>query len=383
MRRTVFDEDHDDFRSMVRAFVKKEIVPRFDQWEKQGRVDKEFYARLAEVGILGMAVPEQYGGGGQSSYKFSAVLTEETVAARVGMGALRVHMDIAAPYLIKYGTEEQKSRWLPAVASGRMMLAIAMTEPGTGSDLAGVTTSAVLDGDAYVLNGSKTFITGALNADAFIVVARTSAATAENRRGGMSLIVVDASSDGLIVGPNFEKLGLKSQDTAELSFDGVRVPVDNLLGDEGSAFTYLESNLPQERLSIAVGSLGSAKAAIDLTVEYSKGRAMFGRTLNSFQNTKFVLASCATEVAAAQAFVDSALDAHDRGELDAVDAAKLKLFCAELQGRVVDQCLQLFGGYGYMMEYPITRMYADARVTRIYGGTSEIMKTIIAKSLGL
>jgi len=383
MRRTVFDKDHEDFREMVTSFLSREVVPHFEGWEKEGRIPKRVYRHMADLGILGMAIDERYGGGGQSSYKYSAILTETSVGLGVGMGALRVHMDIATPYLLEYCNDEQRSRWLPKVAAGEMMLAIAMTEPGAGSDLAGVSTSATREGDTYVLKGSKTFITGALNADSFIVVARTSPATTDNRRGGLSLFVVDADIPGLTVGPNFEKLGLKSQDTAELFFDDVRVPADCLLGEEGQAFTYLSHNLPQERLSIAVGSLASAKTAIDLTIDHVRERSAFGRSLSSFQNTKFVLAACATDVAAGQAFIDNALEAHHRGELTAVDAAKLKLFCAELQGRVVDECLQLFGGYGYMTEYPIARMYADARVTRIYGGTSEIMKTIIAKSMNL
>lgn len=383
MRRTVFNEDHESFRQMVRDVVASEIVPFFPEWEREGRIPTSAYRALANLGLLGMSVPESYGGGGVSGYKFSAIITEETVAAGVGMGALRVHVDIATPYILHYGTEEQKAQWLPRVVSGEMMLAIAMSEPGIGSDLAGISTTAVRDGDDYIINGTKTFITGALNAGAFLVVARTEKASPDDRRKGLSVILVEADAAGVSVGSNFEKIGLKSQDTAEVALTDVRVPRTHLLGEEGEGFSYLTSNLPQERLSIALSSWVSARTALELTTRQVLDRKAFGRPISEFQNTKFVLAQCATEIEAGQAFIDAALEAHEKGELSAVDAAKLKLYCSELQGRVIDQCLQLFGGYGYMLEYPIARMYADARVTRIYGGTSEIMKTIIAKSLGL
>jgi alkylation response protein AidB-like acyl-CoA dehydrogenase len=383
MQRTVFNEDHAAFRETIRAVIGREIVPEFPKWETTGAVPKEFYRRLGELGVLGMAIPEEYGGGGQGSYKFSAVLTEETLLAHANLGALRVHMDIALPYLLHYADDDQKRRWLPRVASGDGMTAIALTEPETGSDMAGVRTTAVRDGDQYVINGSKAFITGGINADLVLVLARTSEPVEGNRRTGLSLIVVDSDTAGYQVGRNLEKLGLKAQDTAELSFTDVRVPVENLLGQEGRAFEYLSHNLPQERLSIAVGAVSAARAALKTTVSYVRERKAFGKPVASFQNTKFVLAECATDIEAGQALVDCALDEHDRGELTAVDAAKIKLFCTELQSRVIDKCLQLHGGYGYMLEYPIARLYADARVTRIYGGTSEIMKSIISKSLGI
>jgi alkylation response protein AidB-like acyl-CoA dehydrogenase len=383
MRRTAFNEDHAAFRETIRAFIEREIVPEFPTWEKAGAVPKQFYRRLGELGVLGIAIPEEYGGGGQSSYKFSAVLTEETLLAHVNLGALRVHMDIVLPYLLHYANEEQMRRWLPGIASGELMTAIALTEPGTGSDMAGVRTTAVRDGECYVVNGSKTFITGGLNADLVLVLARTSPPVEGNRRSGLSLIVVESDAKGYQVGRNLDKLGLKAQDTAELSFDEVRVPIGNLLGNEGQAFGYLSHNLPQERLSIAVGALSAARAALATTVSYVHDRKAFGQPVWNFQNTRFVLAECAADIEAAQAMVDRALNEHDMGALTAVDAAKIKLFCTELQGRVVDKCLQLHGGYGYILEYPIARLYADARVTRIYGGTSEIMKTIISKSLGV
>ena len=383
MLRDVYDEDHADFRSTVRSFIDKEVVPHFGTWEKAGSPPRDLYRQLGDLGVLGISVPEEFGGSGQTSYKYSAVLTEESMSRAVGLGALRVHMDIVLPYFLSYTDDEQRTRWLPGMASGEIITALAMTEPATGSDVAGITTSAQRDGDSFVVNGGKTFITGAANADLFLVVVRTSLASTTDRRAGLSLLAVERGTPGFTIGRNLEKIGLKAQDTAELSFADVRVPVANLLGEEGHAFRYLGSNLPQERLSIAVGSQAAATGALQMTLDYVRERTVFGRDLSSFQNTKFVLAECATEIEAGQALVDRALNAHDRQELTPADAAKVKLFASELQGRVVDRCLQLYGGYGYILEYPIARLYADARVTRIYGGTSEVMKTIISKSIGL
>ena len=383
MQRDVFDEDHEDFRRSVRAFIAKEVVPHYSDWEHAGAPPRDVYRRLGELGFLGIYVPEEYGGSGQTSYKYSAVLTEESMSRAVGLGALRVHMDIVLPYFLDLCTDQQRHRWLPGLASGELMTSIAMTEPATGSDLAGIETTARRDGDHFVVNGGKTFITGAANADLFLVVVRTAPRTDADRRGGLSLLVVERDIPGFTVGRNLEKIGLKAQDTAELSFVDARVPAENLLGEEGEAFSYLGGNLPQERLSIAVGSQAAAVGAVHMTAQYVRERKVFGRELSTFQNTKFVLAECAADVEAGQALVDRALNAHDRGELTPVDAAKVKLYASELQGRVVDKCLQLFGGYGYILEYPIARLYADARVTRIYGGSSEVMKTIISKSLGL
>jgi acyl-CoA dehydrogenase len=367
----------------VRQFFTKEVVPEFSAWEEAGAPSRDFYRRAGELGIVGLQVPEEYGGGGQHSFLFNAVVTEEAFRACVGLGSLRVHMDIVLPYLLRYTTREQKGRWLPGVTGGLLMTAIAMTEPGTGSDLAGIRCSAVRDGDSYVLNGAKTFITGGANASLVLVVARTCPVEEGNRRGGLSILVVEAGMAGYSVGRNLKKIGLKAQDTTELFFDNVRVPVENLLGEEGRAFEYLTHNLAQERLTIAVASMAAAASALDITVDYVKQREVFGKRLSSFQNTKFVLAGCAAKVDAGQALVDSCLRAHDAGELSVADAAKAKLFCTEMQGDVVDACLQLFGGYGYMLDYPIARLYADARVTRIYGGTNEVIKTIISKDLGL
>jgi alkylation response protein AidB-like acyl-CoA dehydrogenase len=383
MRRAIFTPEHDAFRDAIRQFLVKEVVPDYPAWEKAGAPPRDFYRRAGELGFIGIQVPEQFGGGGEPTFTYNAILTEESQRACVGLGSLRVHMDVVLPYFLHYANAEQKRRWLPGVASGELMTAIAMTEPGTGSDLAGIRTTATRDGDHYVLNGAKTFITGGLNADLVLVVARTSPAAAENRREGLSILVVESSSPGFSVGRNLEKLGLKAQDTTELFFRDVRVPADNLLGEEGSAFRYLLHNLPQERLTIAVAALASASAALTLTIDYVTQRNVFGQPVSSFQNTKFVLADCATRIEAGQALVDRALDAHNTAELTVADAAKAKLFCTELQAKVIDECLQLHGGYGYMLEYPIARLYADARVTRIYGGTNEIIKTIISKDLGL
>jgi alkylation response protein AidB-like acyl-CoA dehydrogenase len=384
VQRQIFDDEHEQFRDTVRAFFAKEVVPEFATWEEQGAPPRTFYRRAGELGIVGMQVPEEHGGGGQTTFKFNAVLTEEAFRAKVGLGSLRVHMDIVLPYMLRLATDEQKARWLPGVASGDLMTSIAMTEPGTGSDLAGITTTAVRDGDSWVVNGAKTFITGGANADLVLVVARTASASSDaDRRAGLSIVVVETSRPGFSVGRPIRKLGMHAQDTVELSFVDVRVPASNLLGEEGQGFRHLGQNLPQERLAIALGATAAATAAIAATTEYVTERKAFGQSLSSFQNTKFVLADCATEVEAAQALCDRALEEHDADRLTGADAAKVKLFCTEVQGRVVDRCLQLHGGYGYTLEYPIARLYADARVTRIYGGTSEVLKTIIAKSLGV
>ncbi|WP_068402234.1 acyl-CoA dehydrogenase family protein [Kribbia dieselivorans] len=383
MRRTVYNDDHEAFRGAVRAFIEKEVKPYYADWEKAGAPDKAMYKKAAELGFIGLQIPQEYGGPGEDSYKFNAVFIEETVKADVNLGSMRVHSEVCLPYLLHLANEEQKRRLLPQIAAGDLILAIAMTEPGTGSDLAGISTSAVRDGDHYVLNGGKTFITGGRNADRVLVVCRTAKGSEDDRRGGMSILVVDTSTEGFAVGRQLEKIGLHAQDTVELSFTNVRVPVEDLLGEEGKAFEYLSHNLPQERLTIGVSSVAAAGHAVDLAVEYANERMIFGKPLASFQNTKFVLAECATEVSAAQAMLDQALEAHDVGDLSAVDAARLKLYATEVQGRVVDRCLQIHGGYGYITEYPIARLYADARITRIYGGTSEVMKTIIAKSIGL
>ncbi|MEE1937971.1 acyl-CoA dehydrogenase family protein [Streptomyces sp. TRM 70361] len=385
MRRTVFNEDHEAFRETIRDFIAAEVVPHYDEWEKQGYAPREFYLKLGELGVFGIGVPEEYGGAGETSFKYQAVITEETARAGVSFGGSGVHTALCLPYLLKYATEEQKRRWLPPFVTGEMMTAIAMTEPGTGSDLAGMKTTAKLseDGTHYVLNGAKTFITGGVQADRVLVCCRTAPPSPEDRRTGISILVVDTRSEGYAVGRNLDKLGLKSSDTAELSFTDVRVPAEDLLGEEGEAFSYLTHNLPQERLGIAMGAYAQAAAAVRFAQEYVTDRTVFGKPVAAFQNTKFVLADCKADVDAMQAVVDRALDAMDAGELTPADAASAKLFTTELAAKVIDRCLQLHGGYGYMREYPISRLYADTRVTRIYGGTSEVMRSIVAKSMGL
>ncbi|WP_217559332.1 acyl-CoA dehydrogenase family protein [Streptomyces sp. GbtcB6] len=382
MRRDVFTDDHEAFRGLVREVVAKEVVPHYGEWEKAGRIPRDFFATLGSLGLLGMAVPERYGGGGQPDYRYNVVLQEEAAAALVTLGTVRTQLDVVLPYFLAYANEEQRERWFPGLASGRLLTAIAMTEPGTGSDLAGIRTTAVRDGDAYVLNGAKTFITGGLLADLVIVVART-ATDPDDRRAGLTLVVVEDGMAGFGRGRVLDKMGIKVQDTVELAFADVRVPMTNRLGEEGAAFGYLGHNLPQERMTVAVGSVAQARAALDTTVAYVKERRVFGSPVAAFQNTKFELAAVAAEIEAAQALLDRAVLELVDGRLSGADAAKVKLFCTEMQARAVDRCLQLFGGYGYMLEYPIARLYADARITRIYAGTSEVMKVIIAKSLGL
>ncbi|MGW1214993.1 acyl-CoA dehydrogenase family protein [Streptomyces sp. NPDC002499] len=382
MRREIFTPDHDEFRKLVREFVAKEVVPNYSAWERAGRLPREIFEQLGSLGLLGMAVPEEYGGSGLDDYRYNVVLQEEAARALVTLGTVRTQLDVVLPYFLAYADEAQRRRWFPGLADGRLLTAIAMTEPGTGSDLAGIRTTAVRDGDTYVVNGAKTFITGGLLADLVIVVARTSTDPAD-RRAGLTLLVVENGMPGFSRGRVLDKLGIKVQDTVELAFDDVRVPVANRLGEEGAAFRYLGHNLPQERMTVAVGSVAQARAALDTTIDYVKERQVFGKPVAAFQNTKFELAAVAAEIEAAQTMLDRAvLDLVD-GVLSGADAAKVKLFCTEMQARAVDRCLQLFGGYGYMAEYPISRLYADARITRIYAGTSEVMKVIIAKSLGL
>jgi acyl-CoA dehydrogenase len=382
VRRTLFTQTHDDFRLLVRDFLAREVVPLYEEWRNAGLVPRDLFTALGKLGIIGTAIPEEHGGGGQDDYRYNVVIQEECARAIVTLGGLRTHLDVVIPYFTGLANDEQRARWFPGLASGDLYTAIAMSEPGAGSDLAGIATTAVRDGADYVLNGAKTFITGGYHADLVIVVART-ATDPDNRRGGLSLLVAERGMPGFTVGRKLDKLGLTVQDTVELSFADVRVPAANLLGAEGAAFSLLGRNLAQERLAIAVGAVAQTRAAIDLTISYVRDRTVFGKPVAHFQNTKFELAAMSAELEAAQAMLDAAITAHVAGELSPVDAARTKLFCTETQGRTVDRCLQLHGGYGYILEYPIARLYADARVTRIYGGTSEVMKTIISKSLGL
>lgn len=382
MRRHLFTADHEAFRSVVRDFVAKEVAPHYADWEHAGGTPRAFFGKLGALGVFGIAIPEEYGGAGLRDYRYNVVLQEEAARALVTLSTVRTQLDVILPYFLEYANPEQRERWFPGLASGTLLTAIAMTEPGTGSDLAGIRTTAVRDGDTYVLNGAKTFITGGLLADLVVVVARTSADPSD-RRAGLTLLVVEDGMPGFTRGRVLDKMGMKVQDTVELSFQDVRVPVANRLGDEGAAFGYLGHNLPQERMTVAVGSVAQARAALDATIAYVKERKAFGKPVAEFQNTKFELAAVAAEIEAAQMMADRAVLDLVAGELTGADAAKTKLFCTEVQARAVDRCLQLFGGYGYMMEYPIARLYTDARVARIYAGTSEVMKVIIAKSLGL
>jgi alkylation response protein AidB-like acyl-CoA dehydrogenase len=380
--RDLFTEEHEAFRTSFAAFIAKEISPHYADWEAAGIGPREMYTSAGSFGFLGMAIPEQYGGGGTKDFRFNQVIAEELAAAGIGGAGLGItlHNDITTPYFVEYCNDEQAARWLPGIASGELITAIAMTEPGTGSDLASIATTAIRDGDEYVLNGAKTFITNGINADVVIVAAKTDPT---QRHAGLSLLVVERGMAGFERGRNLEKIGMHSQDTAELFFGSVRVPVANLLGTEGNGFRHLTANLAQERLSIAVTGVAAARAALTWTVDYVCERTAFGKQIGEFQNTKFVLAEIKTQVDVAQAYIDQCVLKLNAGTLDPTEAAQAKYFCTELQQRATDRCLQLFGGYGYMTEYPIARAYADARITSIYGGTTEVMKIIIAKSLGL
>jgi alkylation response protein AidB-like acyl-CoA dehydrogenase len=380
MQRDLYESEHDMFRDSFRRFLDKEIVPRAEEFERDGIMDRAIFPRAGAAGFLGMEVPEEYGGGGVKDFRYNAVIIEEIAETAIGGSGLGItlHNDICLPYFLNVGTEEQKQRWLPGICSGDLITAIAMTEPGIGSDLASMTTTAIRDGDVYVVNGSKTFITNGINADLVITAVKTDPS---QKHKGMSLLVIERGMEGFERGRNLEKIGLHSQDTAELFFTDVRVPVENLLGAEGEGFRHLVTNLPQERLSIAVAGLANARAAYHWTLEYTRERKAFGQPVANFQNTRFKLAEMATEIAVAEAFIDKAIVAHNAGALTAEEAAMAKWWCTELQGRATDIGVQLHGGYGFMTEYPIARAYADARVTRIYGGTTEIMKEIIGRSI--
>ena len=382
MRRAIFEEEHDSFRASFRRFLEAEACPNLAEWERDGIVSRDIYAKAAEFGFVAMAVPERYGGPGVDDFRFNVVIGEEASLAGVyGLAlGLTLNNDVCVPYLLSYATEEQRERWLPGVAAGTSILAIAMTEPGTGSDLAGIATRALRSGDHYLLNGAKTFITNGINADLVIVAAKTDPG---ERHRGISLLVVERGMEGFERGRNLEKIGQHSQDTAELFFNDVAVPAENLLGEEGEGFRYLVSNLAQERVSIAVSALATARAGLAATLEYVGGREAFGKPISSFQNTRFQLADCHAEIEVAQAYLDRCVEALGVRELTPEDAAVAKLWCTEVQGRVLDRCVQMHGGYGYMAEYPIARLWADARATRIFGGTNEIMREIIGRSLGL
>lgn len=381
MQRTVFDPEHEMFRESVRGFLEREILPNAEAWDKAGIVDKAMFRQAGTAGLLGMAIPEEYGGGGVPDFRYNAVIVEEFTASgesAVGM-CITLHNDVCVPYFIEYCNEEQRSRWFPGLASGDLMTAIAMTEPATGSDLSGIRTTARRDGDAYIVNGSKTFITNGINADLVIVVTRTS----DDSHAGLTLLVIEDGMDGFERGRNLDKMGLHAQDTSELFFNNVEVPVANRLGEEGMAFFQLVNNLPQERLSIAVGAVAGAEAALDISLAYAKERTAFGRPIGTFQHNRFQLAEARTEVDLGRVFVDRLLEEHAAGRLTIEQAAEAKWWTTEMLRRVVDMGVQMHGGYGYMIEYPIARAFLDARVQTIYGGTTEIMKDIIGKGMGV
>jgi alkylation response protein AidB-like acyl-CoA dehydrogenase len=382
VRRTLYDDEHEQFRASVARFIAAEVAPHNDEWERAGLVDHSLFTNAGAHGFLAMAAPTEHGGGGVDDFRYNLVIAEEIQRAGVNAAGLgwTLHNDICLPYFLSLADEEQAARWLPGICSGELVTAIAMTEPGIGSDLASMATTARRDGDDYVVNGAKTFITNGINADLVITAVKTDPT---ERHRGISLVVVERGMDGFQRGRNLDKIGMHAQDTAELFFDDVRVPVANRLGEEGQGFRYLVTNLPQERLSIAATAVAAARAAFDATLAYVKERTAFGQPVGTFQNSRFRMAEMATEIEIAQSFIDRCVVALNAGELTAEEASMAKWWCTELQGRVVDACVQLHGGYGYMAEYPVARAFADARITRIYGGTTEIMKEIIGRSLGL
>jgi long-chain-acyl-CoA dehydrogenase len=377
--RTIFDSDHDAFRETCRTFFAKHVTPNNERWAKEGIVDRELWLEAGRQGLLGFAADEKYGGGGVRDFRFNVVLGEEQIRAHASGPGFPVHVDLILPYLERLATDEQKQRWLPGYCSGEIITAIAMTEPGTGSDLQSIKTTAIRDGNHYVLNGQKTFITNGIHSDLVIVVAKTDPSLGAQ---GISLIVVERGTPGFERGRNLDKIGMKAQDTAELYFADARVPVENLLGEEGQGFIYLMQNLVRERMTIAVAAVAAAEAVLEMTMEYCKTRTAFGRPIGKFQHNRFLLAELATEVTIARTFVDRCITEHNAETLDIPTAAMAKWWTTELQNKVVDRCLQLHGGYGYMSEYPIAQAFVDSRVQTIYGGTTEIMKEIVGRSLG-
>ena len=378
--RTVYNADHEQFRAVFRQWLDNEVVPNHEQWEADGIAPREIWLEAGKHGFLGYHVPEQYGGGGTDDYKFGAVMQEEVSDAGVigSANGMTLHNDIVLPYYLSLANDEQKARWLPKMVTGEYITAIAITEPNTGSDMAGVKTSAVQHGDTWVVNGAKTFITNGINADLVLTVCRTDP---DAGHAGFSLIVLERGMKGFERGRNLNKLGMHAQDTAELFFDNVEVPAENVLGVPGMGFRYLTHNLAQERFGMAIGAVAVAKAALRWTLDYTRERKAFGQSIASFQNSKFLLAELHTEVQMAQAYVDRCLELHCEGNLSVEQAAAAKFITTELQNKVVDRCLQLHGGYGYMVEYPIARAWADSRIQTIYGGTTEIMKEIVGRAL--
>ncbi|HZN71034.1 MAG TPA: acyl-CoA dehydrogenase family protein [Micromonosporaceae bacterium] len=380
MEQHLYEPVHEEFRALCRDFLKREVMPYHEDWEKAGIVDRAVWRKAGQAGLLGMDIDEKYGGGGQSDFRFNAVLVEEIVGAGASGLGFGLHNDVVAPYLTELTTEEQRQRWLPRFCSGEMITAIAMSEPGAGSDLAGVRTNAVRDGDAYVLNGQKTFITNGEHADLVVVVAKTAP---DEGAHGVSLIAVERGMPGFTRGRRLDKVGLKANDTAELFFDDCRVPLDNLVGTENHGFYHLMANLPRERLGIAVAAVAASERILAMTLEYAQTRQAFGRPIGKFQANRFLLAELDTEVTIARTFLNHCVTEFNEGRLTIADAAKAKWWTTELQNKVADRCVQLHGGYGYMLEYPVAKAWLNSRVQTIYGGTTEIMKEIVGRSLGL
>jgi long-chain-acyl-CoA dehydrogenase len=379
VRRTIFTEEHEQFRQMVRAFLEKECVPHTQEWLEAGMVSREAWRKAGELGLLGWEVPQEYGGLGIKDFRYSVIIAEEIAATGAQGLALGLHNDVVAPYLIDLTTSDQRRRWLPRFVSGELLVALAISEPGAGSDVKRLSATARRDGDHYILNGTKTFISGGILANLVIVAARTDP---EAGHKGMSLLVVEEGFAGFERGRKLDKIGQRASDTAELFFRDVRVPAANLLGEEGRGFYYLMRNLPQERLGIAIYAIAQAERAFRVTEEYARDRQAFGRPIGSFQVNRFALAEIKTKLDVARAYLDRCVQAALQGELTAEEAAGAKWWATELQWEIVDRCLQLHGGYGYINEYEIARLWRDARVQRLYGGTTEIMKEIVGRSLG-
>lgn len=381
MSHPYLQEEHRIFRQSLKKFLQKEAIPNFDEWERQKKVPREFWLKMGEQGFLCPWVDESYGGL-NADFVYSVIINEELEKVGTGLGGIGLHNDIVIPYIHTYGTDEQKQRWLPKTVTGEMISAIAMTEPGTGSDLANVKTSAVRDGDHYVINGEKTFITNGIHSDLVVVVCKTNPKASPAHKG-ISLIVAEAGTPGFSKGKQLNKVGQHSQDTSELIFEDARVPVENLLGEENKGFYYLMNQLQQERLVVAIGAIAATERILELTIDYVKQRTAFGRPIGSFQNTQFKLAELATELQLGRTFVDQLIAKHMEGEDVVTEVSMAKWWTTDLAKKAASECMQLHGGYGYMEEYEIARRYRDIPVTSIYAGTNEIMKSIIAKKLGL
>ena len=381
MKREIYDEDHEAFRSSVREFLDREVVPHLDEYQSAHALSREFWLAAGKQGFLGLEVPEQYGGSEAGDYRFNAVLTEELAKVNMTLpSCLGIHADIVAPYLVHLTTEEQRQRWLPAFCSGELLTAIGMTEPSGGSDLAGLKTTAVKDGSDWVINGSKTFITNGYSADMVLVAARTAP---EKKARGITLFAVEATREGYSRGRKLDKVGQDESDTAELFFEDVRVPDENIVGELDNGFIHMMTWLPQERLGSAVTNLAHARQILDETIQYTKDRKAFGQSIGQFQHNKFLMADLVTRVEVTQAYLDQCVLAHTKSELTPIDAAKAKWWSAQVQNDVLDHCVQLHGGYGFMNEYRVARAWRDARVTKIWAGSNEIMKELIGRDLGL